>query len=236
MEAAEEFFAALEARDRHPGRFERSVAAIRHLLERGARTVAQRRPGLIESARIDLEDVVQELTHKILRDPPSARGRSEAVIVGWAKVVARNHLIDLAAKNKAEDPIDERAAARPSRQPDPDRAFDARAAASQLERCAGELNDRYRAAYDLLREDSEMPRLEIASRLGLVDSDDVRAATTERVDPSSALGDRLRKAQANAWAIVSRVRTKLAECLDRHGLLGLLPDTLSKLRQRREKR
>jgi hypothetical protein len=53
------------------------------------------------------------------------------------------------------------------------------------------------------------------------------------VRPKSALAERVRKAQANAWAIVSRVRARLAECLDRHGMLALLPDTLAKLRARR---
>jgi RNA polymerase sigma factor (sigma-70 family) len=228
MDPAAELFDALDARPRDPRRLDRAVVAVRPLLERAARTVLQRRPGLVEAAKTELEDVVQELAHRLLRDPPRSRGRAEAVIVGWAKVVARNHLLDLAARAEREAgeahdvPID----------PDPGRTFDARSAFRRLERCADELNDRYRAAFELLREDGEMSRLEIARRLEMISNDDALAAL-DPIDPKSALADRLRKAQANAWALVSRVRARLAECLERHGMLELLPDTLAKLRARR---
>jgi len=214
MDPADEFFAALDSRSRDPRRFERAVAGIRHLLERAANTVFQRSPSLAASAKIEVDDLIQELAHKLFRDPPTSRGRAEAVIVGWAKVVAKNHLIDLGAKADRETggvpdlPIDR----------DADRSFDAKLAFRQLERCAEELSDRYRRAYELLREDAEMSRIEIARRLDMISGEDDAA---------------LKKAQTNAWAIVSRVRARLAECLDRNGMLSMLPDTLARLRSRR---
>jgi RNA polymerase sigma factor (sigma-70 family) len=226
---AAELFAALDSRARDPRRFERAVAAVRPLLERAARAVIQRHPTLLSAARIELEDLVQELTQKLFRDPPSSRGNAEAVLVGWAKVVARNHLLDLAAKHDRETAIDRAPVISVDR--DPERTFDARAAVRQLERCADELNDRQRAAYEMLREDAEISRLEIARRLEIISNEDAEAALVS-IDPKSALADRLRRAQANAWAIVSRVRARLAECLDRHGMLALLPGTLAKLRAR----
>lgn len=233
MDPAAALFDALDAQPYDPARFERAVAGVRPLLERGAQSVAHRNPTLLEAACTELEDVVQELTRKIFSSPPSTRGRPEAVLVGWAKVVARNHLLDLAAKRRGETDLE--TAPVLEERPDAERSFDARAAARQLERCAEELTDRYRTAYDLLREDAEMPRLELARRLGILPEADVEAAgAVDRIDPKSPLGDRLRKAQANAWAVVSRVRTKLAECLDRHGMLEILPDTMAKLRRRRK--
>jgi hypothetical protein len=217
MDPASAFFAALEVRDRDPSRYERAIAELRPLLERAALTVAQRSPDLLLAAKTEVEDVVQELTRKLFRDPPTARGRAEAVIVGWAKVVVRHHLLDRAAKLSREAAF-ERAPDVPLEH-DPSRAFDAKRAMRQLEECADELTERYRAAYEIIREDAEVSRLDLARRLELIASDDQNS-------------DRLRKAQANAWAIVSRMRARLAECLDRHGLLELLPDTLSKLRSR----
>ncbi len=231
MDPADELFAALDARALDPRRWERAVEGVRPLLERAVHTVIQRRPGLIVAARIDADDLTQDLTHKLLCDPPRARGRAEAVIVGWAKVVARNHLLDLSGKLTRETMLDHV----PDRPVlgDPERTFDAKAAVAQLHRCADELTDRHRAAYELLREDAELSRLELARRLEMISAVDVETAARAPVDPKSPLGDRLRKAQANAWAIVSRVRARLAECLDHHGMLALLPGTLARLRARR---
>lgn len=234
MDPAFELFDALDAQPPDARRFERAVAGVRHLLRRGAQSVAERNPTLLAAARTELEDVVQELTRKIFSSPPTSRGRPEAVLVGWSKVVARNHLLDLAARRRNE--VDLEVAPVSKTKEDAERAFDARAAARQLERCADELSDRYRTAYDLLREDAEMPRLELARRLGILPEADAEAAgAADHIDPKSPLGARLKKAQANAWAVVSRVRTKLAECLDRHGMLEILPDTLQKLRNRRKR-
>ena len=64
MDPADEFFAALDVRSRDPRRFEHAIAGIRHLLERAALTVVQKSPALFASAKVEADDVIQELVDR----------------------------------------------------------------------------------------------------------------------------------------------------------------------------
>ncbi|MBL8607513.1 MAG: hypothetical protein JNL38_09345 [Myxococcales bacterium] len=161
----------------------RAVAAaagpVSALVRRHAAAVAKKHASLARGARIDEDDVAQEVLRKLLERPPvnEADNPPIAVVVGWVRAVALRHLLDrarqkhryLPAKTPAGDddaPLDPPASGR--------LADDALAARQDVERMRAVAPEALAGhkhlpeVYAMLALDPELPAFEIAVGLGLV--------------------------------------------------------------------
>jgi DNA-directed RNA polymerase specialized sigma24 family protein len=197
-------------------RLARAAATIAPFVERQVRAVAARNAKLFRDARLEMEDVAQEVVRRLIESPPrNPEGRDPvAAVLGWARAVAINVLLDRRRRTARE--IVPRAVGT-----DEDDSMGAREAASD-ERSAADvlvvLGDIERmhveaehlTAYKHLREtfrvlvtDPDVSALELAQRVGLVGEPDGEPMSDE-------YRARARKAAQYAWKLRQRTLDLLA--------------------------
>lgn len=156
-----------------------AVGPVSALVRRHAVAVAKKHASLARGARLDEDDVAQEVLRKLLEKPPvnEAENPPIAVVVGWVRAVAVRFLLDrarqkhryLPAKTSEGDddaPLDPPASGRLA-----DDALAAREDVARMRAVAPAALAGHKhlpEVYAMLAQDPELPALEIAVGLGLV--------------------------------------------------------------------
>jgi hypothetical protein len=180
------------------------------------RAIGARNAKLLREARLEPEDVAQEVLRRLIESPPTnPEGRDPvAAVLGWARAVANNVMLDRRRRtgrerpaatadgdngepNNAVEPVD------PER-----RAEDVLEVLAEIERMKAE--SEYLVSYKYLREtfrvlvkEPDVAAVELAQRVGLIEAPPLEAPSPEYVARS-------RKAAQYAWKLRQRMLDMLA--------------------------
>jgi len=205
-----------------------AAAVVMPSLLRQVRAIATRNPRLLRDARLEPEDVAQEVLRRLIESPPcNPDGRDPvAAVLGWARAVANNVLLDRRRRTARERPAGQagQEEAGDDQRRGPPEAVDPERPAEDVLEVLGEIERMHTesvhlASYKYLREtfrvlvkDPDISALELAERVGLIEA--------PPAEPISAdYRTRAKKAAQYAWKLRQRMLDTLAERLG-HGRRG----------------
>ena len=162
-------------------------------------------------ARLEPDDVTHHVCQKLMEQPPrnaSGHHDAKAVVLAWVKVVARNYISKHVEPIAPEPPSSREPSDVVDASPTAAAAYERAEAARRVDAVAEELRKSKHLfeVYRALREDPDLPALELAVRVALI----------PRVPPADATEDereRARRAIQYAWQLRGRTLAKLRELL-----------------------
>lgn len=202
-------------------RVAQAAMTVMPALQRHVRAISTRNAKLFREARIEPEDVAQEVLRRLIEGPPSnPDGRDPvAAVLGWARAVANNMLIDRRRRFRREttagagtDHDGERCG--PPEPIDPERpAEDVLAVLREIERmhaASAQLGSyKYlRETFGVLVKEPDIAAFELAQRVGLIEPPPAEPIPAD-------YRQRARKAAQYAWKLRQRTLDLLAERLGR---------------------
>lgn len=162
----------------------------------------------LKQARLESADVEQHVLERILTRPPTNPRETPALptFVAWCRTVATNHLLDRLRRKDSDAPVlDAPETVEAPREAEDRVTLGDVVTSSPARRCAEEHLVRFthcKRVFDVLTEQPYLSGLELAAAIGLL-------------EPSSADGERARKAAQHAWQLRSRTLRRLADCVAR---------------------
>jgi DNA-directed RNA polymerase specialized sigma24 family protein len=207
--------ASRELRRAARARLASSAALVAPSLVKQVRAISAKNARLLREARLEPEDVAQEVLRRLIESPPrNPEGRDPvAAVLGWARAVANNVMLDRRRRAGWERPEprggEEEEPRAPSEAIDPERAAeDVLEVLAEIERMRVEAE--HLASYKYLREtfrvlvkEPDVPALELAQRVGLIEPPPAEPAPAEYVARS-------RRAAQYAWKLRQRMLDLLA--------------------------
>ena len=188
-------------------RIARAAEVITPAVERQVRAAAARHVKLLRDARLEPEDVAQEVLRRLLESPPrNPEGRDPvAAVLGWARAVAHHVVLDRRRRVVREtDPPAERGEHASSERSAEELLSLRGEIARMLAESEGLATHKYlRETFRVLVADPDVTALELAQRVGLID-------TTASGMAAPDYAARAKKAAQYAWKLRQRMLDLLA--------------------------